>query len=442
MSIVTGMNPLLLKLLLIVALSIILMIPLRQVESLIAERASLRDSTVERVAKGVGHAQYIGSVIMNVPVTRSWSEGGKTRMATKNYRVLADSVDIVGSVSTAVRRSGIYEVPTFQAHLHAVGSIGDEFPTKELAVEPGVIKTVGNITLFLAIADPAGIRGLEGIHVGDRVVPVTAGIEAGLKGVVADVGAIDIAGSPHLSFAVDLDIAGTERLQFYPLARTTHVSLTSPWPSPSFSGAFSPDVAPQVRAHGFAADWRVLQINRDYPQLWTDGEVTGAQISQSAFGVDFYQPVDIYQRDYRAIHYAALFIALTFMALFLWEHTLGKPVHAVQYAMLGAALAVFYLVLVALSEHVPFGESYTLAAAAMSLLLAVYFSGVLLSRLAGLAAAVITATCYSLLYLLVLSEEYALLFGTLALFAVLAGTMVATRKFNWYRVTESHRDAG
>ena len=441
MSRVTGMNPLLLKLLAIALLTAILMIPLHQVESLIAERASLRDSAVERVAKGVGHAQYLGSVIMNVPVTRSWSEGGKTRMATKNYRVLADAVEIVGSVSTAVRRSGIYEVPTFQAHLHAAGSIGDEFPTQELVAEAGVTKTVGNITLFLAIADPAGIRALEGIHIGDRLVPVTAGSEAGLKGVVADVGAIDIAASPRLSFAVDLDIAGTARLQFLPLAKSTHVSLSSPWPNPSFTGAFSPDIAPQVRAHGFEADWRVLQINRDYPQLWVNDEVTGLQISQSAFGVDFYQPVDIYQRNYRAIHYAALLISLTFMALFLWEHTLGKPVHAVQYAMIGAALAVFYLVLVALSEHAPFGASYTLATAAMSLLLAVYFSGMLLSRLAGLLAGIITATCYALLYLLVLSEEYALLFGALALFAVLAGTMVATRRFNWYRVTELHRDA-
>jgi inner membrane protein len=440
MSQLTGMNPLLLKLLVIVLLTAILMIPLHQVESLITERATLRDSAVERVAAGVGHAQYFGSVIMNVPVTRSWSDGTRARVTTKNYRVLADAVEIVGSVSTAVRRSGIYEVPTFQAHLHAAGTVGEDFPSKELAPEPGVMKTVGNVTLFLAIGDPSGIRSLAGIHIGERLVPVTSVIEAGIKGVVADVGVIDMAASPRLSFAVDLDIAGTTRLQFLPWARTTHVSLSSEWPSPSFTGAFSPDITPQVGAQGFSADWRVLQINRDYPQSWGDGEVTSRELSQSAFGVDFYQPVDIYQRDYRAIHYAALFIALSFMALFLWEHTLGKAVHAVQYGMIGAALAVFYLVLVALSEHAPFGLSYALAAAAMSLLLAVYFSGLLLSRMAGVITACVTATCYSLLYLLVLSEEYALLFGALALFAVLASIMVATRKFNWYGLAASRRE--
>jgi len=92
--------------------------------------------------------------------------------------------------------------------------------------------------------------------------------------------------------------------------------------------------------------------------------------------VDFYQPVDAYQRDYRATHYAVLFIALTFMALFLWEHTLGAPVHAMQYAMTGAALSVFYLVLTAVSEHLDFAASYGLAASSMTGLLSIYFSGV------------------------------------------------------------------
>jgi inner membrane protein len=435
----TRINPLLLKLLVIVVLTAILMIPLRQVESLIAERAKLRDSAVQRVAAGIGRAQYIGSVIMNVPVTRSWSDGAQNHVATRNFRVLADAVEIVGSATTAVRRSGIYEVPTFQAQVHATGTIGGDFPANELAPEPGVIKTVGKVTLFLAIADTSGIRSLAGIRIGDRLVPVTPAMEAGLKGVIADVGAIDLGASPHLSFAVDLEVAGTTRLQFFPWARTTHVSLSSEWPSPSFTGAFSPDISPQVRAQGFSADWRVLQINRDYPQFWTDDKVICSLLPQSAFGVDFYQPVDVYQRDYRAIHYAVLFIALTFMALFLWEHTLGKPVHAIQYAMIGAALAVFYLVLVALSEHAAFGLSYALAAGAMSLLLAVYFSGLLRSRMAGVITASVTVISYSLLYLLVLSEEYALLFGALTLFAVLASIMVATRKFNWYSLAASRR---
>jgi inner membrane protein len=241
------------------------------------------------------------------------------------------------------------------------------------------------------------------------------------------------------SFAADLVISGTQRLQFLPFAQSTHVNLTSPWPNPSFGGAFSPDGAPQVGTHGFAADWHVLQINRDYPQFWVEHRVSEQQLEKSGFGVDFYQPVDAYQRDYRAIHYAVLFITLTFMVLFLWEHTIGVAVHSMQYAMIGAALSVFYLVLLAVSEHLNFAGSYTLAAAAMTLLLAVYFSGIAKSRAAGWATGTLTGVCYSLLYLLVLSEEYALLFGALAIFFLLAAIMIGTRKLDWYRVAELHK---
>jgi inner membrane protein len=434
---VSNLNPLLAKIILIALLTLMLLLPLSRVESLIAERASLRDSAVERVANGVGHSQSIGAVMMFVPVTRTWTIDGKECSATTNHYLLASDVDVKGSVDSELRKSGIYTVPAFHASLHISGSISNGQLMNALAPEPGVTKNIGAAALFLAVSDPSGIRALNGIRIGDSLVPVSASNIAGLHGVSADLIGMSLNAPRRWAFAADLVVTGTQRLQFLPFAQSTHVNLSSAWPNPSFSGAFSPDGAPQVGPHGFAADWRVLQINRDYPQLWTDHHVTEQQIEKSAFGVDFYQPVDAYQRDYRAIHYAILFIALTFMALFLWEHTLGTPVHSMQYAMIGAALSVFYLVLLAVSEHLNFAGSYTLAAAAMTLLLAVYFSGILKSRAAGWTAGTLAGVCYSLLYLLVLSEEYALLFGAVAIFFLLAAIMIGTRKFNWYRARES-----
>ena len=428
------------KMLIIVPLTLVLLVPLARVESLIAERAALRDSAVARVANGVGHAAIIGAVMMVVPVTRTWVDGGKEYSETKRHRLLASSVDAAGTVSSELRRSGIYTVPTFKATLHIAGSISDELLMRVLAPEPGVNKKIGNATLFLAVSDPSGIRALDGIRIDDRLVPVSAATDAGLQGVSAELIPITLNTPRRMAFAVDLVISGTQRLQFLPFAESTHVHLISAWPNPSFSGAFSPDAAPRVSPDGFTADWRVLQINRDYPQLWVDEAVSDKQIAKSAFGVDFYQPVDAYQRDYRAVHYAVLFIAITFMSLFLWEHTLGAPVHVMQYAMTGAALSVFYLVLTAVSEHLDFAGSYALAASAMTVLLSVYFSGVLKSRAAGWVTGALAGVCYSLLYLLVLSEEYALLFGALAVFFLLASIMIGTRKLDWYRIAGSHRD--
>jgi len=142
---------------------------------------------------------------------------------------------------------------------------------------------------------------------------------AGLQGVSVPVTLIASSAPRRTAFAVDLVISGTQRLQFLPFAESTHVHLISPWPSPSFSGAFSPGAAPQVGPNGFTADWRVLQINRDYPAVWADGGVSDAQIEKFRVRRGFYQPVDAYQRDYRATHYAVLFNRAHFMALFLWS---------------------------------------------------------------------------------------------------------------------------
>jgi inner membrane protein len=258
-----------------------------------------------------------------------------------------------------------------------------------------------------------------------------------LKGVGVNLAQFDGDLPGEIEFAFDLQICGTERLQFLPLAESTQVDLRSSWPSPSFSGAFGPLGSPRISSEGFTAQWRVLQLNRGYPQQWADDKVGQTQIAESAFGVDFYEPIDTYQCNYRANHYAFLFIAVSFMVLFLLEHLLGLPLHPVQYAMTGAALSIFYLVLLAVSEHLPFGPAYAIATAALVLLLSIYYSGVLKRVRAGAIAGLVSSLCYALLYLLILSEDYALLCGALALFSVLAAIMIATRKVDWSRLGRS-----
>ncbi len=285
-------NPLLAKIFIIAMLTLLLLVPLSRVESLIAERAALRDGAVARVANGVGHAQRIGAIMLVVPVTRSWVNDGKQCSETKMHRVLANTVEVSGDVGGELRKSGIYRVPVYRASLHITGTISEDPLMKLLAPEPGVSKLIGAAALFLAISDPSGIRALDGIRIDGGMAAVAAATYGGLQGVWAELGAPAFGAPRRIAFAADLIMSGTERLQFLPFAQTTHVHLSSPWPNPSFSGAFSPDTAPRVGPHGFAADWRVLEINRDYPQSWADDAVSEPQLAKSAFGVDFYQPVD------------------------------------------------------------------------------------------------------------------------------------------------------
>jgi inner membrane protein len=421
------------KISLIVVASLALLVVLSRVESLINERSVLRAKAVEHVAASAGRAQQVGVGLVTLPLTRTWDDAGRSVSDTNEFHLLAETVDVVGQVTTATRHSGIYAVPTYLATLHVTGSVRTAPLRKLLASEPGVVKRAGPLTLFVALSDPAGVRVLDAIRIGGKPLSVAPMIANGLKGVGVEIGILDEL-PESLDFAFDLQVSGTEQLQFLPFAATTHVALKSSWSSPSFNGAFGPDNAPTVTPQGFAADWRVLQLNRDYPQQWQNGAVGAPQISASAFGVAFYQPVDAYQRNYRASHYAFLFIALTFMVMFLLENTTGFALHPVQYAMTGAALAIFFLVLLALSEHLGFAGAYGLAAGSLSVLLAIYYSGITRSARTGIVIGGIAGVCYGLLYLLILSEENALLFGSLSLFAALAAIMIATRKIDWYRL--------
>jgi inner membrane protein len=223
-------------------------------------------------------------------------------------------------------------------------------------------------------------------------------------------------------------------LSVLPLGSTTTAALKSGWPHPSFQGAFLP-ASRSISADGFEARWQVLELNRSYRQAWLEGEVNEATLAESAFGVGLFQAVDIYQRGERAIKYALLFIALTFLTFLAWEHIARVRLHPLQYLLVGLALSMFYLLLIALSEHVAFALAYLIAAVALVMLIGVYVAGALKGRARGAAASAVMTVVYGLLYVLVLSEDYALLLGAIILFSALAAVMLATRKLDWYAVT-------
>ncbi len=155
----------------------------------------------------------------------------------------------------------------------------------------------------------------------------------------------------------------------------------------------------------------------------------------------FYEPVDIYQRNYRAVHYASLLIVITFLTFFLWEHVSGLAIHAMQYLMVGLALALFYLLLLALSEHLSFELAYVASASALVALITVYLSGALRSRRLALGVGAGLATLYTMLYWILRSEDYSLLMGSLLLFGVLTVLMLATRRVDWGGVARLRQEA-
>jgi inner membrane protein len=243
---------------------------------------------------------------------------------------------------------------------------------------------------------------------------------------------LDALGAKPIDLDITLKLAGTQSLQLLPFARSTDVNMRAPWRDPSFIGAALP-LEHKLDAKGFSAHWHLLDLNRNYGQHWTDTDTTVAQaLPTSTFGVQLYQPVDVYQRNVRAGKYGLLFIAMTFVAFFLFEVLKRLRVHPVQYLLVGAALATFYVVLLALSEQIGFGPSYALAASAVVVIVGGYSMAVLRARRAGLLLGGALALIYAMLYGLIAAEQYALLIGALVLLLMVSLMMYLTRRIDWY----------
>jgi inner membrane protein len=205
--------------------------------------------------------------------------------------------------------------------------------------------------------------------------------------------------------------------------------MRSDWPHPSFAGRFLP-LKHDIRPDGFTSEWKVSRYA-------APGTSPGHELS-----VGFVEPAGLYQRLERASKYGFLFIGLTFAAFMLCELLRRLAIHPIQYALVGLALAVFFLLLVALSEHIAFAIAYAIATFACVGLITLYLSKVLGNIRIGLAFGSALAALYAMLYALVQAEDYALLGGALLLFALLAAVMTATRRVDWYALASaSPRDS-
>ena len=234
--------------------------------------------------------------------------------------------------------------------------------------------------------------------------------------------------------ALNVELAGTARIGWVPLADENSVSLTSSWPHPSFGGDFLPRTR-RVSDQGFEATWSVPSLSTQAQQQFAQhGE---SRVSPDSFSVALDDPVDVYRLTERATKYALMFIVLTFAAFFVLEMVKRWRIHPMQYLMIGAALVLFFLLLLSLSEHLDFARAYGLASAACIGLLTHYLRHVLRGWRPALGMSAMLVALYGVLYGILISEDNALMMGSLLLFGVLAAIMVVTRKLDWYSVMGS-----
>lgn len=446
--------PLIAKTLVIGVLVIVLLILINQVEGLVGERVGMRQTAAARVAESWGGPQTTAGVLLAIPVettrvvTEQSAAGRETRRTEVDRNVLyvlPDTLAINAEAQPSYRTVGLYSTPVYLAQVRIDGEFASRDFAQLFAAREGREVKWNEARMIVLNSEASALRGVDDLAIAGERQQVSADAYAGSAGISTAIPSGALREGANIPFRMKLTLAGTSNLRFLPLARKADIVMKSSWPHPKFEGAPAP-LDPQIGDDGFTARWSVLEINRSFGQSWYDsqvrpGEPAESALAQSSVGVTFYEPVDIYQRNYRAVHYAILLVVITFLTFFLWEHVSGIAIHGMQYLMVGLALALFYLLLLALSEHFSFDLAYGVSAGSLVALITVYLQGVLKRLPLALGAGAGLTTLYAMLYWILRSEDYSLLMGALLLFGVLAILMIATRRIDWSNVSRLRSEA-
>jgi inner membrane protein len=438
-----------LKLGAIALLILLLLIPLLMINGIIQDRQQLRDGVLEDIARSSSFSQQLSGPLMVVPyrkVVRTWKLNEKTNQRYQDIGeergrlyFLPERFELDGQIQTELRSRGIYEARLFHAQNHISGHFS--VPAQLGIKEDFADYQFDQPFLAVGISDIRGIENALKLDLNGQTLDFVPGSQVGWlgEGVHVTLPALDTKQVTTLAFGFDLRLQGTGQLQILPVGKTSKVSLSANWPHPSFIGNYLP-AQREVTDQGFTASWQTSFFSTNLQEALSSCVSGGGceAYSGRSFGVSFVDPVDQYLKSDRAIKYALLFIVLTFAGFFLFEVLKSLAVHPVQYALVGVALAFFYLLLLSLSEHIGFALAYLLSSAGCVLLIGFYVCHVLRSVRHGLSFSAGLAALYGLLYGLLSAEDYALLMGSLLLFGLLGVFMVLTRKLDWYGIGQKN----
>ncbi|MDR1192314.1 MAG: cell envelope integrity protein CreD [Verrucomicrobiales bacterium] len=434
------------KLAVIGVLLLLFLIPLTMEHSQLSERLGLRNKAVNDIAAGWGQSQRITGPVLKVPfrarvtVTRQEKIDGKNRevkeesLTVRHAYFLPRTLTVSGSIAPQILKRGIYEAVLWRADCEFSGDF-DLSAWPELKIDAKDMLW-NEAVLCVTVSDLRGARKTITLKFGGADSEFLPGSDLGSAGGIHAPVKFSNAGTGvwpagvRVPFEFKLALNGSGELAFAPVGRETKVRLASPWPDPKFSGQFLPTTR-EVTPGGFTAAWELSHYGRNYPQQWSGGESL-QRIYDPTLNVSLLAPVDSYRSVERAVKYAVLFITLLFTAYFLFEVVARLRIHPFQYILVGAAICVFYLGILSLSELLAFGWAYLLSAAATWLMLTLYTLSVLKTGRRTLTVAALLAFILAFLYTVLQLQDYALLFGTLLLFAALAAVMFTTRKVDWY----------
>ena len=426
------------KIVMIGFLVLLLQVPILMICKTISERQTRNNEAVEEIASKWGREQNIIGPIITVPFEREVEQLGGDSSGNRGTSVvleyanfLAEDLRIDAKTDNLFRHRGIFEIPVYRVDLTLAGRFArPDF--SDLGVEPARILWE-RASLSILISDPRTIANQASLVWNDEKIDFQPGPSEflgtgkGIQVLLKD----KLVGADSFNFACRLTLQGSSGIFFAPMGRNTVAAIESNWPDPSFQGNWLP-IEQTIDKKGFRANWQIASFGRNFSQHWINKPNTDKQVPCDLFGVNFIRPVDTYRMVERSVKYQLLFLALTFITLWLFEVLADVRLHALQYLLVGGGMCLFYLLELSLAEQVGFLMAYFLAASAIVLLQSCYCMAILKSfRRSAVVGGFITLL-YGYLYTLLINQDYALLAGSIGSFLLLATIMFLTRKIDWY----------
>lgn len=428
------------KILFLVILTLVLLIPDAIIYGTISERENRQNETMHQISRQWSSSQTIIGPVLTIPYRLPVNGRDTTGIVT----VLPSALDYDATLKSQTLRRGIYEDVVYNGDVTISGTF--DLSSMRPAEIPLSALLPDRAHVVIGVTDLRGIEkisdfhfaghnwelsgsqalntsheGLVKIDVDDTAAPRGASMSAKIE--------IDsLIGCDSLPYRLTMSIKGSHAMSVAPVGKVNEIKISGDSPSPSFKGMFLPSDR-DVTAAGFEAVWNLNAINRDYPQVFEGDDM--ASIGASVVTADLLVPVDRYQKTERAVKYAVLVILLTFIGVLFAEMTLRRKIYVFQYLLVGLALILFYALLLSLAEHLAFSIAYLIAGAMTVGLVGIYMAGVLRSLKAAAYISGLLTVIYAYIFVLLNLETYALLAGSLGLFAALATIMYLSLKMDW-----------
>lgn len=426
----------LVKLCLIGVLTLLLLIPSGWIQGLIAERQERQDEVIKEVSDKWAGSQLVEGPVMVLPYKTFITEkeaAGKfiTKEVITNIYILPETLNVVSKADPEILHRGIFDAVVYNTVIKVNGKFSS-LELKKSGINPEMILW-DKAKVAIGLSDLKGLKNNPEIKLANSTYQVEPDFDAlnlftNNLMILAD---LSNQKNTALNFSFNLDLRGSSELSFQHLGKTTNVKIEGKWNDPSFIGRFLPEKR-KISASGFTAEWKMPYFNRPFPQQWI-GRSTylNAADKDSAFGVKFILPVDQYQKTMRSAKYAILVILLTFISLFFIELLNKRKVHLLQYVLIGAAMTIYYTLLLSFSEQVGFNIAYIIASGATVTLIGLFIAALLKSKPTAIIFSGILSVFYCFIFVIIQLQDLSLLFGSIGLFIIVAALMYFSAKLDW-----------